>query len=71
MPQVFALVIAGAGLYAGFKWVSRVMAGAQDAARRAEAAHRDAMAQRGRGAPKDLGTRVYDAVARVYRTRGK
>lgn len=56
MPQVIALVIVGAGLYTGYKWVSRHMAGLQ--------AKRDAM-------PKDLGNLEYDAEERVYRPRVK
>ncbi|MDQ8699394.1 hypothetical protein [Hyphomicrobium sp. LHD-15] len=70
MPHVFALVIAGAGLYAGYKWVSRQVAQMQDAVRRQEADLRDAVA-RGRGAPKDLGTLELDPKSGVYRPRAK
>jgi hypothetical protein len=70
MPQVLALVIAGAGLYAGYKWVSRMVADAQQTARVREAELREAMARRG-GAPKDLGTLELDPVSGVYRPREK
>jgi hypothetical protein len=71
MPHVFALVIAGAGLYAGYKWASRALAEAQQAARKREAELREAMAQNGRGGPKDLGTLEFDPQSGVYRPRGK
>ncbi|HRN89090.1 hypothetical protein [Hyphomicrobium sp.] len=58
MPQVIALVVIGAGLYAGYKWVSRTIAKGQ---RRGER----------RVTPKDLGTLEYDAKSGVYRPRGK
>ncbi|MCC7250650.1 hypothetical protein [Hyphomicrobium sp.] len=70
MPHVFALVIAGAGLYAGYKWVSRMLADAEDAARLREAELREAMA-RGQGMPKDLGTLEYDPATGVYRPRSQ
>lgn len=68
MPHVLALVIAGAGLYAGYKWVSRALAEAQDAALKREAELREAMAQ-GHGTPKDLGRLEYDPETGVYRPR--
>lgn len=71
MPQVLALVLAGAGLYAGYKWVSRSLAEAQRMARVREAELREAMA-RGRGSsPKDLGTLEFDPATGVYRPREK
>jgi hypothetical protein len=70
MPQVIALVVAGAGLYAGFKWISRVLSDTQDALARTEAEvqRREAGV---RGTPKDLGTLEYDAQSGVYRPRTK
>ena len=68
MPHVLALLIAGAGLYAGYKWVSRALADAQEATRLRESELREAMA-RGRGAPKDLGTLEYDPETGAYRPR--
>ena len=59
MPHVLAMVIAGAGLYAGYRWVSRTIAKGE---------------QRGAApsvSPKDLGTLEYDDRAGVYRPRGK
>jgi hypothetical protein len=70
MPQVFALVLAGAGLYAGFKWVQRALKGAEAEALRREAELRAAAARAG-VAPKDLGTLEYDDKTGVYRPRGK
>ncbi|WP_072394930.1 hypothetical protein [Hyphomicrobium sp. CS1GBMeth3] len=70
MPHVFALLIAGAGLYAGYRWLSRTLADAQRTAVKREAELRDAMARRG-GAPKDLGTLEYDPETGVYRPRSE
>ncbi len=70
MPQVFALLIAGAGIYAGYKWVSRVIAGAQATARGKDAELREAMAKGG-PAPKDLGKLERDPSTGVYRPLGK
>jgi hypothetical protein len=70
MPQVLALIAAGAGLYAGFKWVSRTLAEAQKAARVREAELKDAMARSG-VVPKDLGTLERDPSTGVYRPRAK
>jgi hypothetical protein len=70
MPQVFALVVAGAGLYAGLKWIARALGQAEEAARRSEAELRAAAARAGVAA-KDLGTLEYDAKTGAYRPRGK
>jgi hypothetical protein len=69
MPHVFALVIAGAGLYAGYRWISRQLADVQEAARRQEAELREAMMRGGRAVPKDLGTLELDPKSGVYRPR--
>lgn len=58
MPHVLALVIVGAGLYAGYRWVSRVIAKGQQGGD-------------GRTVAKDLGPLEYDAKSGVYRPRGK
>jgi len=55
MPQLLLLVVAGAGIYTGIKWVSREVAKAQ--------AHVKA-----RGA-KDLGTLVWDEKLGAYRPK--
>lgn len=66
MPQLIALALAGAGLYAGYRWVSREI-------RRALAATHDAREEGGRentlaaGSPKDLGSLEWDAESGVYR----
>lgn len=60
MPQFVIIALAGAGLYAGYRMVTRQLAKASRAAddlkRRAAAA-----------APKDLGSLEFDADAKVYR----
>lgn len=56
MPHVLALVLAGAGLYAGYRWVSRVIADGKTPEK---------------VTPKNLGNLDYDAKAGVYRPRGK
>lgn len=63
MPHVFALVIAGAGLYAGIKWVSRMVQGTVDKPTPMKSAPRPA--------PKDLGTLDLDPQSGVYRPRSK
>lgn len=70
MPQVLALIAAGAGLYAGYKWVSRTLQEAQKTARVREAELREAVA-RAKGEPKDLGTLEVDPATGVYRPRSK
>jgi hypothetical protein len=69
MPQVIAVMLAGAGLYAGMKWLSRTFSEAQ---RRAEAeARRQEAVARGAQAAKDLGTLELDPQSGVYRPRTK
>jgi hypothetical protein len=68
MPQLIAVMIAGAGLYAGMKWVSGFLQ------RQAEEARRQAeeLERRTRTAappPKDLGVLEYDQEAQVYKPR--
>lgn len=68
MPHVFALVIAGAGLYAGFKWVSRLVQSATaDPASMKPSSMRSAPG----AAPKDLGALDLDPQSGVYRPRVK
>lgn len=67
MPQI-VLLIAGAGLLAGARWIAREMqARAAEAERATAEAHRRA-ADAARG-PKDLGALEWDAEAHVYRPR--
>jgi hypothetical protein len=69
MPQLVAVIIAGAGLYAGLRWLSKALERHALAARRAA---EDELARRERGAGrpvKDLGTLEYDPESRIYRPR--
>lgn len=66
MPQVFALVIAGAGLYAGYKWLARTLADVQNAGQ-----SQNARGSRGGAVEKDLGTLELDAKTGVYSPRRK
>jgi hypothetical protein len=67
MPQLIALAVAGAGLYAGYRWVSRQIGRVREEAHRAEEElRRRAAAARG---PVDLGALEFDEVNGVYRPR--
>jgi len=66
MPQVIALLLAGAGAYAGYRWVSREVRRALATAQKAEEGLRRQAANVS-GAPKDLGSLEWDAEAGVYR----
>lgn len=76
MPQLIALALAGAGLYAGYKWLAKEIgkAGAE-AERMREAAERRAGSSEtgdpnsGTGPLKDLGALEWDEAAGVYRPR--
>jgi hypothetical protein len=65
MPQLIVVALAGAGIYAGFRWVSREFRRALEAAEKTP----DEVAQRAgeRLMPKDLGTLEWDAETGVYR----
>jgi len=64
MPQLVALALLGAGLYAGYRWVVRTKEGLAEM-RRAE----DELRQRAAGGSleKDMGPLEYDATSGVYR----
>lgn len=68
MPQAIALLIAGAGLYAGYRWVSREINKAAEAAERVRAEMKTRAAER-TGGPKDLGRLEWDDAAKVYRPK--
>lgn len=68
MPQVLALAVVGAGLYAGLRWVSRQVERMHAEARRAEEEIRRRAATARE--PRDLGPLEYDEVNGVYRPRG-
>jgi hypothetical protein len=65
MPQVIALALLGAGLYAGYRWVTRATREIADQMQRAEEALRQ-QANSGH-VEKNLGTLEYDPAAGVYR----
>jgi len=68
MPQFIVIALAGAGLYAGYRWLSREMQrGAAEAMRAHEEIARRAADATGR--PRDLGTLEWDEAAGVYRPR--
>lgn len=69
MPQVVALILAGAGLYAGYRWLARqLIRNAEEAQRQHEELARKAA--EATGLPKDLGTLEWDESAGVYKPRG-
>ena len=64
MPQVIALALLGAGLYAGYRWLARAASDIGAGMRRAE----DELAQKATGRiEKDLGALEYDRASGVYR----
>jgi hypothetical protein len=66
MPQLFGLVIAGAGLYAAYKAIGRIAQQVSEQMTRAE----DELGRRPaevRVAEKDLGALEWDEVQQVYR----
>ena len=72
MPQLIVLAIAGAGLYAGYKWVSRKAATALAEAERARSESRQRAAETD-GGPRNLGQLEWDPASGVYtprRTKG-
>lgn len=66
MPQVIALVLAGAGLYAGYRWVSREIGRALAASNEAQDELRGQSVNLSH-APRDLGPLEWDEAAGVYR----
>ncbi len=68
MPQLVVLALLGAGAVAGYRWFSRQLSAANDAAVQAEAEMRRAAAQ-ATGQPKDLGQLELDPVNGVYRPK--
>ena len=64
MPQVIALALLGAGLYAGYRWLARTASEIGAEMRRAE----DELAQKAAGRiEKDLGALEFDPASGVYR----
>jgi hypothetical protein len=65
VPQVIALALLGAGLYAGYRWFARA---ARDLGESLERASEDLARQEAAGrVEKNLGALVYDPVSGVYR----
>ena len=68
MPQLVVLALLGAGAVAGYRWFSRALNAANDAAVQAEAEMQRAAAQASHQ-PKDLGKLELDPVNGVYRPK--
>jgi hypothetical protein len=68
MPQVIAAMVVGASVYAGFKWLSKLLGEAQDAATRMEEARRRNSRPTSH-TPKDLGALELDPETGVYKPR--
>jgi predicted negative regulator of RcsB-dependent stress response len=66
MPPLILLAVAGAGLYVGYKWVSRQAREATDAALRAQDALKKS-ARDARSSVRDLGELEWDEAAGVYK----
>jgi hypothetical protein len=66
MPQVIALALLGAGLYAGYRWLTRAAGELAAQMQRAEDELRQQSAS-ARPIEKNLGALEYDPVAGVYR----
>ena len=67
MPQLFALAVVGAGLYAGYRWFMRTTDAVKAEVLRAqEELQRRAM---GSALPKDMGELQYDPASGVYRPK--
>ena len=65
MPQVIALALLGAGLYAGYRWVTRAVSEIGEGMQRAdEELQRQEAAGR---IEKNLGALEYDPASGVYR----
>jgi membrane protein implicated in regulation of membrane protease activity len=69
MPQVIAAMVVGASVYAGFKWLSKVLGDAQNAAKRMDEEARQKRARATSQTAKDLGALELDPETGVYRPR--
>ncbi len=67
MPQVIALILAGAGLYAGYKWVAKQLTSAAEEAARAREEELVRRQGEATGAPRDLGALEFDEKSGVYK----
>ncbi len=64
MPQVIALALLGAGLYAGYRWLTRA---ARDFGAELQAAEEELRRQAAGRIEKNLGALEYDPASGVYR----
>lgn len=62
MPQLIAIAAAGAGLYAGYRWLQRKLSEQAEMLARAEAERAQAAS-----AVKEMGRLEWDAEAQAYR----
>ena len=71
MPPFIAIAIAGVGIYAGYKWLTRELqrTASEGEHATADAEMRAADAAGARHSPKDLGTLEWDAASGVYKPR--
>jgi hypothetical protein len=67
MPQLIALALVGAGLYAGYRWFARAAKEITAEIQRADDELRRRAAAR--VLPKDMGELEYDPAAGVYRPK--
>lgn len=71
MPQLLFVMAVGAGVYSAYKWIAGEAEKAAEASRRAqEELRRHAEGGGVGGAPKDLGTLVWDEATGAYRPKG-
>lgn len=68
MPQLVAFIAIGAGLYAGYRWISREFRRVGEASRAARETVRQRAAGRTHG-PRDLGALEWDERAQAYRPK--
>ena len=69
VPQVIALALFGAGLYAGYRWFARAAGGIAASLERTQEELRQQSLRQRSGGPmeKDLGALEYDPASGVYR----
>ena len=68
MPQVIALALLGAGLYAGYRWFTRTT---REIAAQMQRAEEELRQEAGIALEKNLGALEYDPASGVYRPARK
>jgi len=68
MPQVIALALLGAGLYAGYRWITRTT---REIAAQMQRADEEVRREATGRIEKNLGTLEYDPASGVYRPARK